>query len=65
MFNTKTPNNTYWHYEDSRNGFIVEAGSDIMKGEQLFDSYGKKCNYRFFLYYGFINLDDNGDNIEN
>ena len=65
MFNTKHPKNALWYYEDSRNGFVVEAVNDIKKGEQLFDSYGKKCNYRFFLNYAFINLDDNGDNAEN
>lgn len=65
MFNTRTPKNSLWYYEDSRNGFVMEAVTDVKKGEQLFDSYGKKCNYRFFLNYAFINLDDNGDNAEN
>lgn len=65
MFNTRTPKNSLWYYDDVKNGFIVEAVNDIKAGEQLFDSYGKKCNYRFFLNYAFINLDDNGDNEEN
>ena len=65
MFNTRTPKNTLWYYEDSKNGFIVEAVTDVKKGEQLFDSYGKKCNYRFFLNYAFINLNEEGENEDN
>lgn len=56
MFNTETPKNALWYYDDSRNGFVVEAYADVVAGGQLFDSYGKKCNYRFFLNYAFINL---------
>ena len=29
MFNTRTPKNSLWYYDDTRNGFIVEAVSDI------------------------------------
>ena len=65
MFNTETPKNALWYYDDSKNGFIVEAYTDIKKNEQVFDSYGKKCNYRFFLNYAFINLNKDGENPEN
>jgi histone-lysine N-methyltransferase SETD3 len=65
MFNTETPKNALWYYDDSRHGFIVEAYADIKAGDQLFDSYGKKCNYRFFLNYAFINLNKEGENAEN
>lgn len=34
---------------------------DIKRGEQVFDSYGKKCNTRFLLNYGFINLDNDAN----
>lgn len=33
MFNTKTPKNVDWNYEDSRNGFVIEAVAHIQKGE--------------------------------
>lgn len=65
MFNTETPKNAYWYYNNAKNGFSVEADSDIKAGEQIFDSYGTKCNYRFFLYYAFINLDKDGLNEAN
>jgi histone-lysine N-methyltransferase SETD3 len=65
MFNTETPKNALWYYDDTRSGFVVEAYADVPKGGQLFDSYGKKCNYRFFLNYAFINLNKDGENPEN
>jgi histone-lysine N-methyltransferase SETD3 len=34
---------------------------DIQRGEQIYDSYGKKCNTRFLLNYGFINLNNDGN----
>ena len=33
----------------------------IPRGEQVYDSYGRKCNSRFFVNYGFT-LEDNDDN---
>jgi hypothetical protein len=29
MFNTETPKNAMWYYDDARKGFIVEAHTDI------------------------------------
>ena len=34
---------------------------DIKRGEQVYDSYGKKCNTRFLLNYGFINLENDAN----
>ena len=36
---------------------------DIKRGEQIYDSYGKKCNSRFLLNYGFINLDNDANEV--
>jgi histone-lysine N-methyltransferase SETD3 len=52
---------TKWTYEDSRRGFIITTTRTIPRGEQVFDSYGRKCNSRFFVNYGFT-LEDNEDN---
>jgi histone-lysine N-methyltransferase SETD3 len=52
---------TKWTYEDSRGGFIITTTRTIPRAEQIFDSYGRKCNSRFFVNYGF-SLDDNEDN---
>lgn len=54
MLNHRRPQQTAWEYSDKREGFIIESKEDIKRGEQVFDSYGKKCNSRFFLNYGFI-----------
>ena len=61
MLNHKRPRQTAWTYTDERGGFIIEALDDIKRGEQVYDSYGKKCNSRFFLNYGFINLDNDAN----
>jgi histone-lysine N-methyltransferase SETD3 len=61
MLNHKRPRQTSWSYTDDRQGFIIEALEDIKRGEQVYDSYGKKCNTRFLLNYGFINLDNDAN----
>ena len=33
----------------------------MKRGEQVYDSYGKKCNTRFLLNYGFINLNNDAN----
>ena len=61
MLNHKRPRQTSWTYTDDRAGFIIEALEDIPRGEQVYDSYGKKCNTRFLLNYGFINLNNDAN----
>jgi len=61
MLNHKRPRETKWTFDDSRHGFIITSLKTIARGEQVFDSYGRKCNSRFFVNYGF-SLDDNSDN---
>ena len=61
MLNHKRPRQTSWTYTDDREGFIIEALEDIKRGDQIYDSYGKKCNTRFLLNYGFINLDNDAN----
>ena len=61
MLNHKRPRQTSWTYCNERGGFIIEALEDIKRGEQVYDSYGKKCNTRFLLNYGFINLNNDAN----
>lgn len=63
MLNHKRPRQTSWTYSDEHGGFIIEANEDIPRGEQVYDSYGKKCNSRFFLNYGFINLNNDANEV--
>ena len=62
MLNHKMPRQTSWNYSNARKGFIIQACESIKKGDQIYDSYGNKCNNRFLLNYGFINLNNQDDN---
>lgn len=61
MLNHRRPRQTTWSYCDKRQGFIIEALEDITRGEQIYDSYGRKCQTRFLLNYGFINPKNDGN----
>ena len=63
MLNHKRPRETSWTYTDEKVGFVIEACMDIPRNNQIFDSYGKKCNSRFFLNYGFIVENNDGNEV--
>jgi len=42
-------------------GFTITSLRTISRGEEVYDSYGRKCNSRFFVNYGFT-LEENEDN---
>ena len=41
----------------------MEACESIIKGHQVFGNYGQKCNSIFFLNYGFINLNNDSNEV--
>jgi histone-lysine N-methyltransferase SETD3 len=53
MANHSIPPNTHWFFDKTTDKFVVNAKSTISSGEVLYESYGQKCNYRFFINYGF------------
>ena len=53
LLNHRRPRQTQWFYDDDKDSFIVQAIENIDKGNEIFDSYGKKTNARFLLNYGF------------
>ena len=55
MFNHNDDFNVDWAYDEDREGFKVVAVKDISQGEQLFDTYGQRTSYAFFMYYGIVN----------
>ena len=61
MLNHKRPRQTHWNYDDSCNAFVIKGLGTVKKGEEVFDSYGIKCNSRFLLNYGFT-VENNEDN---
>lgn len=61
MLNHKRPRHTQWYFSDEFNSFVIQSLEDIEVGSEIFDSYGKKCNSRFLLNYGFI-VENNDSN---
>jgi len=53
MANHRIPPNTHWYYDKKKDSFIVHATKYLTNGENIFESYGQKCNYRYFVNYGF------------
>lgn len=53
MLNHYRPRETKWQFDDSIQGFTVVSLQGIGFGAQVYDSYGRKCNHRFLLNYGF------------
>jgi len=54
---------TKWTFDDPRKGFTITSLRTIQRGDQVYDSYGRKCNSRFFVNYGFC-LDENSEDNE-
>jgi len=61
MLNHKIPRETKWCYDNDMQGFVITSLKALQRGEEIFDSYGHKCNNRFFINYGFA-LDENPEN---
>ena len=61
MLNHRRPRQTSWNYDQEKGGFIIDALENIVRGEEVLDSYGKKCNSRFLLNYGFINRNNDAN----
>eukprot|EP00484_Ammonia_sp_Unknown_P019832 CAMPEP_0197024916 /NCGR_PEP_ID=MMETSP1384-20130603/5378_1 /TAXON_ID=29189 /ORGANISM="Ammonia sp." /LENGTH=678 /DNA_ID=CAMNT_0042453383 /DNA_START=192 /DNA_END=2228 /DNA_ORIENTATION=+ len=61
MLNHRRPRETKWTYSQKKRGFLITALQTIDENAEIFDSYGRKCNSRFFVNYGF-SLEDNADN---
>jgi len=57
----RRPRQTKWSYIQRKRGFAMTALRSIEKDEEVFVSFGRKCNSRFFVNYGFI-VEGNPDN---
>ena len=68
MLNHLRPRQTRWLYDSARRAFLIVSLQPLVAGQQVFDSYGKKCNSRFLLNYGFTvehNADDDTGQFHN
>ena len=61
LLNHATPRETAWGFDNDSDAFRMTALKNFGPGEAVHDSYGRKCNSRFFVNYGFV-LPDNPDN---
>lgn len=70
MLNHKKPDgvtnkmDTHWEFNDKKYGFLITARKNIKKDKEIYDSYGFKCNTRFFVNYGFTLEEDNSQDDE-
>jgi histone-lysine N-methyltransferase SETD3 len=63
MLNHYRPRETSWTFDNSRQCFTITSLSSLVPGQQVMDSYGKKCNSKFLLHYGFaveVNREEDG-----
>ena len=54
LINHSDKNNTYWFYEDNKEGYTLKAMRYIDKNEEITCSYGKYHNKYLYLTYGFV-----------
>ena len=54
LLNHSDKNNTYWFYDEIKNGYFLIAMKDIEKNEEVTDSYGRYCNSALYKTYGFV-----------
>ena len=50
-----------WKFDTELNAFTVTSLEKIPTNFEIFDSYGRKCNHRFLLNYGFALLQNDDD----
>lgn len=53
LFNHVNNFNTFYHFSDKRNGYVLFATRPIEKNEEVTVSYGKRNNLHLFNVYGF------------
>ncbi len=58
MANHQIPANTHWWFNTETDMFTVRSMQYLRKGDIMYESYGQKCNYRYFVNYGFT-IDNN------
>jgi len=54
MFNHDIPCDVKWSFNNTLDSYTMHANHSIKKGQPITDSYGKKSNSKYLLYYGFI-----------
>lgn len=60
MLNHYRPRETKWTFDNDKGAFTITSLAQLRAGQQVYDSYGKKCNSRFLINYGFA-VENNRD----
>jgi len=64
MLNHDEAPNVAWRF-DNRDGFFkMKSNKTLKQGVAITDTYGKKCNSQYFLYYGFTQSNNNKNRIK-
>jgi protein-histidine N-methyltransferase len=62
MLNHKRPPETRWTFDNQQDGFTIVTTKTVPFGAEVYDSYGRKCNSRYFVNYGFTLEENKSDN---
>jgi hypothetical protein len=54
MLNHSMNADTSWGYNDQRGGYVMTMRKNVKKYNEVSDSYGRKTNDKYLLYYGFL-----------
>jgi histone-lysine N-methyltransferase SETD3 len=58
MLNHRKPSLSVWTYNNNDDALVVTSLNTISINQQIYDSYGQKCNSRYLLNYGFTVLNN-------
>ena len=54
MLNHNSNADTNWSYNNKLNSYQMTMKNSVKRGNDVSDSYGRKTNDKYFLYYGFL-----------
>jgi protein-histidine N-methyltransferase len=61
MLNHNVPRQTAWEFTNKVNGFTITTLQNISEGDEIYDSYGRKCNTQLLANYGFALLNNDSN----
>ena len=61
MLNHEIEPATTWCFDNKKNSFVISSNRFMKKNNEIFDTYGPKCNSRYLVNYGFT-LENNDSN---
>jgi len=62
MLNHAASPSTKWYYSQQDNCFNMDMNESINSNIEITDTYGRKCNSKYLLFYGFVLPNNNNNN---